>query len=662
LAYHELVEIDDHLDRCGSTPGKPLLMIRCTLRWIALTAGLLITLGSAQRLMAQPPSLADQRQQADAISTLIDQAADAYKKEDYEAAMGKVQEASQAIQQLAPLVDSKIAKVLEPTYQRLRRARELLALQGAVLEKLPEWDAIRNAKGNKDADPKGDKDAMQPAGGISFTKEILPWMNQQCGNCHIRNNRGDFRMATFNELMKGSSAGVVIFPGDPRSSRLVEVIESGDMPRGGGKVSAENLEKLKSWIAQGALFDGPLADAPLAPANPPAANNDAMVALPTGKETVSFGKEIAPVLVEQCRGCHIDAMQVRGGLRMDTFRQLLNGGDGGSILKPGDGDGSLLVQKLRGMGGGQRMPAGGRPPLSDEIIGKIVTWIDEGATFDGGNPDDSLEQVASRTWAASVSEDELREKRWERARGRWSLVLSDAKPMELADESFLILSDLPESQLTKLRQSAQRASDLVAKQWKIPDGVPLVRGGVVLYAYGQRYDYGEFGKMVEKRSLPSEWTGHWRRSTLDAYAALHVPPSAPPEALDALLVQLLASLHVASYDAVPNWFAEGIGRSTVAMAMAKSDPRVKQWERQIPAVVSRMKDPKPFLEGKMSEEETALVAFGLVQTVIQKSQRKSLDRLLKELREGGSFPQVFVQCLQVPPETFVRAVAGIPGG
>jgi mono/diheme cytochrome c family protein len=662
LAYHESVEIDDDLDRCGSTPGKPLLMIRCTPRWISLTVGLLVALGSAQRLTAQPPSLADQRQQADAISALVDQAAEAYKKEDYETAMGKVEQASQEIQQLAPAVDSKIAKVLEPTYQRLRRARELLALQGAVLEKLPEWDAIRNAKAGDLADPKGDKEAMQPAGGISFTKEILPWMNQQCGNCHIRNNRGDFRMATFNELMKGSSAGVVVFPGDPRSSRLVEVIESGDMPRGGGKVSAENLEKLKNWIAQGALFDGPLADAPLAPANPPAANNDAMIALPTGKETVSFGKEIAPVLVEQCRGCHIDAMQVRGGLRMDTFRQLLNGGDSGSILKPGDGDGSILVQKLRGMGGGQRMPAGGRPPLSDEIIGKIVTWIDEGATFDGGSPDDSLEQVASRTWAASVSEEELREKRWERARGRWSLVLSDAKPVELADESFLILSDLPESQLTKLRQAAQRASDLVAKQWKIPDGVPLVRGGVVLYAYGQRYDYGEFGKMVEKRSLPAEWTGHWRRSTLDAYAALHVPVSGPPEALDALLVQLLASLHVASYDAVPNWFAEGIGRSTVAMAMAKSDPRVKQWERQIPAIVSRMKDPKPFLEGKMSEEETALVAFGLVQTVIQKSQRKSLDRLLKELRDGGSFPQVFVRCLQVPPETFVRAVAGIPGG
>jgi hypothetical protein len=637
-------------------------MIRCTPRWIALTVGFLISLGNAQRLMAQTQSLADQRQQADAIGSLVDQAADAYKKKDYETAMGKVEEASQAIQQLAPTVDSKIAKVLEPTYQRLRRARELLALQGAVLDKLPEWDAIRNAKSGDPADPKGDKEPMQPAGGISFTKEILPWMNQQCGNCHIRNNRGDFRMATFNELMKGSSAGVVIFPGDSRSSRLVEVIESGDMPRGGGKVSAENLEKLKNWIAQGALFDGPLADAPLAPANPPAANNEAMIAVPTGKESVSFGKEIAPVLVEQCRGCHIDAMQVRGGLRMDTFRQLLSGGDSGSILKPGDGDGSLLVQKLRGMGGGQRMPAGGRPPLNDEIIRKIVTWIDEGATFDGGNPDDSLEQVASRTWAASASDEELRNKRWERARSRWSLVLSDAKPIELADESFLILSDLPESQLTKLRQAAQRAGDLVAKQWKIPDGVPLVRGGVVLYAYGQRYDYGEFGKMVEKRSLPSEWTGHWRRSTLDAYAALHVPPSAPPEALDALLVQLLASLHVASYDAVPTWFAEGIGRSTVAMAMAKSDPRIKQWERQIPAVVSRMKDPKPFLEGKMSEEETALVGFGLVQTVIQKSQRKSLDRLLKELREGGSFPQAFVQCLQVPPETFVRAVAGIPGG
>ena len=71
-------------------------------------------------------------------------------------------------------------------------------------------------------------------------------------------------MATFNDLMKGPPEGTVIFPGSDTGSRLVEVIESGDMPRGGVKVSPAQLASLKKWISEGAKFDGPNPDAPLA--------------------------------------------------------------------------------------------------------------------------------------------------------------------------------------------------------------------------------------------------------------------------------------------------------------------------------------------------------------------------------------------------------------
>ena len=47
-------------------------------------------------------------------------------------------------------------------------------------------------------------------------------------------------MATFAALMKGPPEGVVvIFAGDTVGSRLIETIETGDMPRGGGKVSPQ---------------------------------------------------------------------------------------------------------------------------------------------------------------------------------------------------------------------------------------------------------------------------------------------------------------------------------------------------------------------------------------------------------------------------------------
>ncbi len=174
------------------------------------------------------------------------------------------------------------------------------------------------------------------------------------------------------------------------NSRLVEVIESASMPPGGGGIPANDLKVLKDWIAGGARYDGASPDLPLAgmangqPAAAAAPMPVAPVKRATGKETVSFAKDIAPILLQNCNGCHIDAMQVRGGLRMDNFALLLKGGDTGAVVDGGKSAMSLLVRKLKGEEG-QRMPAGGRPPLSDEQITLISKWIDEGAALDGGD-------------------------------------------------------------------------------------------------------------------------------------------------------------------------------------------------------------------------------------------------------------------------------------
>ena len=51
--------------------------------------------------------------------------------------------------------------------------------------------------------------------------------------------------------------------GDAKGSRMIELIESGDMPRGGAKVTPEELELLCGWINAGAKFDGPDSAAPI---------------------------------------------------------------------------------------------------------------------------------------------------------------------------------------------------------------------------------------------------------------------------------------------------------------------------------------------------------------------------------------------------------------
>ena len=87
---------------------------------------------------------------------------------------------------------------------------------------------------------------------VSFSKEVAPIIVEKCGKCHVSNARGSYGIESFAALMKSGS----ITPNDPADSNFIEVIESGEMPKGGGKVSADELDTLKTWIAQGAKFDG----------------------------------------------------------------------------------------------------------------------------------------------------------------------------------------------------------------------------------------------------------------------------------------------------------------------------------------------------------------------------------------------------------------------
>ena len=122
---------------------------------------------------------------------------------------------------------------------------------------------------------------------------------------------------------------------------MIETIETGDMPRGGGKVTPQELQTLKAWIMAGAKFDGTDPESPIVAGATPATrpvNMNVEIRRATGSETVSFAADVAPLLVENCNGCHIDAMQNRGGLRMDTFAQLMRGGDTGPIAIAGNSD------------------------------------------------------------------------------------------------------------------------------------------------------------------------------------------------------------------------------------------------------------------------------------------------------------------------------------
>ncbi len=93
-------------------------------------------------------------------------------------------------------------------------------------------------------------DAHEP---VSFSAEVMPILEQYCWECHSEDNTElGLRLDSYEGVMAGSDYGTVVEPGDPDGSLLVDMVESGDMPEEGDPVPPEELEVIKTWIAEGA--------------------------------------------------------------------------------------------------------------------------------------------------------------------------------------------------------------------------------------------------------------------------------------------------------------------------------------------------------------------------------------------------------------------------
>jgi WD40 repeat protein len=99
-------------------------------------------------------------------------------------------------------------------------------------------------------------------------------------------------------------------------------------------------------------------------------------------QTISYEKQIAPLLDTYCIDCHGDT-DADGEFRLDTFANLLAGGKSGKVLAAGKSADSLVVKFLEGTSGrkgkNQFMPPGKRDKMKPEEIALIKAWIDAGA-------------------------------------------------------------------------------------------------------------------------------------------------------------------------------------------------------------------------------------------------------------------------------------------
>lgn len=587
----------------------------------------------------------DEKKTQTTIENVVRSAGRNYAAEKYDEAGEAVRRAMRELDTALKTGSKDLFDALQPSVKRISRAHTRLEFEGITLPPL------RTPKAPK---PRM-KDAAESAAssnGVSFTKTVAPILLRRCGSCHVTGTKGKFSMASYAALMNGPPEGVVIFAGDTVGSRLIEIIESGDMPRGGGKVPPPELATLKSWIQAGAKFDGDQAEAPISGAvvTTSTANARPMVRKPTGKETVSFSKHVAPLLVDNCKGCHLEAMRTRGGLRMDTFAQLLRGGDSGSIIQnrsqAGNGQASLLIKKLKGTEG-LRMPAGGRPPLSDESIALISKWIDEGATLDGASPSQPLTVMSQLAWAKSATADEISERRKANADRNLKLAIASGGELQRkTTENFYVIGPVAAETIAVVADQAEAQMNLVATV--VPSGERAkFQGRATIVVLPKRYDYSEFAKMTEQRTVPSDWNSHWKFDGIDAYVAVVASDRDDQGVIGQRLATPLVSLAVATQGSgVPYWIAEGVG----AVAAKKKEGRrdraamqktMQKEEAELIAAVSAIKNSKQFLDGKLTPDQTVRTGTAIVASMLEGKRRRGYAKMMQELAGGLPFEQAF---------------------
>ena len=89
--------------------------------------------------------------------------------------------------------------------------------------------------------------------GVSFANDVFPIIDSRCANCHggERIEEG-LVMLTYADIMAGSDNGLVIVPGDPANSLLVELIANQKMPKRGPKLTPPQVQTITEWVAAGA--------------------------------------------------------------------------------------------------------------------------------------------------------------------------------------------------------------------------------------------------------------------------------------------------------------------------------------------------------------------------------------------------------------------------
>ena len=248
--------------------------------------------------------------------------------------------------------------------------------------------------------------------------------------------------------------------------------------------------------------------------------------------TELFEKEIRPVLVEKCYGCHSSKLKApMGGLALDTRAGMRSGGNGGAVIVPGNPGASRLLKALSYNETDLRMPPTGKLP--EEKIAAFEKWIaagapdpreDTAASAPAPAPKKGMPIDIGRKWWAfqpvlPLEEPRVRNSKWPRQKID-SYILAKLeenklKPSPGADRRTLI--ERASLDLTGLRPTYEEVQAFVAD--KSPDAYErLIDRLLASPHYGERWGrywldvarYGEDNPTSEATNPPYPFAWRYR--------------------------------------------------------------------------------------------------------------------------------------------------------
>lgn len=158
--------------------------------------------------------------------------------------------------------------------------------------------------------------------------------------------------------------------GSISNQRAIQI--GGDTVHGGARFFAGLLDEV-------AVYDKPLSARQVS-------SHYAMAAI-EGKlprpadRSVDFAEDIQPIFQRNCYDCHGPG-QDDGGLSLARRASALEGGEGGTVIDVSSSVSSRLIHLVAGVNDDQRMPpTDGGTPLTDDEIGLLRAWIDQGALW-----------------------------------------------------------------------------------------------------------------------------------------------------------------------------------------------------------------------------------------------------------------------------------------